>query len=170
MEPGAYLRGSARQNVLGLVQIALNPGADLLRGLAEGLRQEAVQSGVLVSGIGALRRAVFRNLRQFPASYPVRPQDRLYLEIEKPLELVSLSGWIAPRADGATEIHAHFAASTVENERIVTLGGHLTEGTVCDIKVVAAVLVLQPDRLQAGIESQSKTYDLCFERGGGSQI
>jgi len=65
------------------------------------------------------------------------------------MELVSLTGWIAPRVDGGAEIHAHFAASTVQNETVVTLGGHLTEGTICGIKVVVAILVLDDGSLYA---------------------
>jgi predicted DNA-binding protein with PD1-like motif len=96
----------------------------------------------------------------FPEKFPVNPEDRLYLDITAPMELVSLTGWIAPRIDGGTEIHAHFAASTVQNETVVTLGGHLTEGTVCGIKVVVAILVIEPDQIQVAMEPYSKSLDL----------
>jgi hypothetical protein len=35
-------------------------------------------------------------------------------------------GWIATTTDDKTEIHAHFPASTVMNDEVVTLGGHLS--------------------------------------------
>ena len=54
-----------------------------------------------------------------------------------------------PGIGGGTDIHAHFAASTVQNETVVTLGGHLTEGTICGIKVVVAILVLDDGSLYA---------------------
>jgi len=143
-----------------LLQFRIKAGSDLLQAIAEGVQAEGVQAGVFVSGLGALRRAVFRNLRVFPEKFPVNPEDRLYLDITAPMELVSLTGWIAPRLDGGTEIHAHFAASTVQNETVVTLGGHLTEGTVCGIKVVVAILVIEPDQIQVAMEPYSKSLDL----------
>lgn len=143
-----------------VLQFRIKPGSDLLQAIAEGIQAEGVQSGVFVSGLGALRKAIFRNLRVFPEKFPVNPEDRLYLEITAPMELVSLTGWIAPRLDGGAEIHAHFAASTVQNETVVTLGGHLTEGTICGIKVVVAILAIESDQVQAAMEPYSKSLDL----------
>lgn len=143
-----------------VLQFRIRPGSDLLQAIAEGVQAEGVPAGVFVSGLGALRKAIFRNLRVFPEKFPVHPEDRLYLEITVPMELVSLTGWIAPRLDGGTEIHAHFAASTVQNETVVTLGGHLTEGTICGIKVVVAILVIESDQAQAAMEPYSKSFDL----------
>lgn len=143
-----------------VLQFRIKPGSDLLQAVAEGIQAEGVPAGVLVSGLGALRKAVFRNLRVFPEKFPVTPEDRLYLEITAPMELVSLTGWIAPRADGGTEIHAHFAASTVQDETVVTLGGHLTEGTVCGIKVVVALLVTSADQARAAMDPHSRSVDL----------
>ena len=85
--------------------------------------------------------------------------------MEKPMELVSLMGWIAPKKGGGVEVHAHFSASTVENESIVTLGGHLTEGTICGIKVVIAILALNDARVWAGKDPETQTFDIYFENG-----
>jgi len=145
-----------------VVQFRIKPGSDLLKAIAEALKAERVRAGVFVSGLGALRKGIFRNLKVFPEKFPVRPEDRLYLEITTPMELVSLTGWIAPRGDGGSEIHAHFAASTVQNDTVVTLGGHLTEGTICGIKVVVAVLVIGEDRVHAAVDQHSKSFDISF--------
>lgn len=144
-----------------LYQVRLQPGADLLQGITEAIAAAGIRAGVFVSGLGALRRAVFRNLKVFPDTYPVTPSDRLYLRVEAPMELVSLTGWIAPGADGV-EVHAHFAASTVRDETVATLGGHLTEGTICGIKCVVAVLVIDPGSVRAGTDPETKTTDLFF--------
>ena len=152
--------------VLRVVQFRIKPGSDLLQAIAEALAAEGVRNGIFVSGLGALRKAVFRNLKVFPEKFPVTPEDRLYLEITAPMELVSLTGWVAPRADGAVEIHAHFAASTVRDETVVTLGGHLTEGTVCGIKVVVAVLVAAADHARAELEPHSQSLDLFLGNAG----
>jgi predicted DNA-binding protein with PD1-like motif len=157
------LESIGSQNVKRIVQFRAKPDADLLAALEAAAEAENIQSGVIVSGLGALKRAVFRNLRWFPESYPVTPEDRLYLEVEKPMELVSLGGWLAPKETGGAEVHAHFAASTVEGDRVVTLGGHLTEGTICGIKVVAAILVLDDEASYAAVDPATQTLDVFFK-------
>ncbi len=149
-----------------VAQFRLKPGADLLGGITQALAEERVRAGVFISGLGALQKAVFRNLKVFPASYPVTPADRLYLEVTAPMELVSLTGWIAPAVDGTVEIHAHFAASLVQDDTVVTMGGHLTEGTLCGIKVVGAVLVLDEGRLHADLDPASRSRDVFFTPPG----
>ena len=159
----SYLAGIGSQRIERLVQFRIKPDADLLAAIEEAIEAEGIRAGVILSGLGALKKAVFRNLRWFPKSYPVTPEDRLYLEMEKPMELVSLMGWIAPKKGGGVEIHAHFSASTVEDDRIVTLGGHLTEGTVCGIKVVVAILVPAGDSVYADEDGETRTFDIFFK-------
>jgi predicted DNA-binding protein with PD1-like motif len=78
------------------------------------------------------------------------------------MELVSLTGWVAPRADGGVEIHAHFAASTVRDDTVVTPGGRLTEGTVCGIKVVVALLVIDESSARAERDESTRSLDIFF--------
>jgi predicted DNA-binding protein with PD1-like motif len=154
-----------------MVQFRIKPDSDLLAAIAEALEAEGVRAGTFVSGLGALKKAIFRNLKVFPEKYPVTPEDRLYREVTTPMELVSLTGWVAPAPGGGVEIHAHFAASTVENETLLTLGGHLTEGTICGIKVVVAVLVLDEGSVYADQDPASKATDIFFgpkPRGRGN--
>jgi len=158
----SHLAGIGSQGIERLVQFRVKIGADLLAAIEEAIEAEGIRAGVIVSGLGALEKAVFRNLRWFPKNYPVTPQDRIYLEMEQPMELVSLMGWIAPKKGGGVEIHAHFSASTVEDDRIVTMGGHLTEGTVCGIKVVVAILVLTDGSVYADEDGETKTFDIFF--------
>jgi predicted DNA-binding protein with PD1-like motif len=162
------------QPIRRLVQFRASPGASLLGAIEAAAAAEAVRAGVIVSGIGALRRAVFRNLKNFPAEFPVNPRDRLYLDISKPMELVSLTGWIAPRPDGALEVHAHFSASMVENETVVTLGGHLTRETECGIKVAVALLVVAPEEVLSVKDPDSRSMDILLGThagdGGGKLV
>jgi predicted DNA-binding protein with PD1-like motif len=156
------IEGIGSQNIERLVQFRVKPNADLLRAIEEAVDAEGVRAGVIVSGLGALKKALFRNLKVFPKSYPVTPKDRLYLEITTPMELVSLAGWIAPKTGGGVEVHAHFSASTVENDTVVTLGGHLTEGTICGIKVVVAILVLAEGGVYADKDRNTKSFDIFW--------
>jgi predicted DNA-binding protein with PD1-like motif len=157
------LESIGSQKIERLVQFRAKPSADLLTAIEQATEREGIKAGVIVSGLGALKKAVFRNLKWFPKNYPVTPQDRLYLEVERPLELVSLMGWIAPKKSGGVEIHAHFSASTVEKENLVTLGGHLTQGTICGIKVVIAILVLADARVYVAEDPTTQSCDIYFE-------
>ena len=148
------------QAVQRLIQFRARPEAPLLAAIDEAVRCEGIGAGVIVSGLGALKQAVFRNLKHFPSQFPVTPDDRLYLKVEKPMELVSLTGWIAPRDDGAPEIHAHFAASLVASDSVVTMGGHLTDETICGIKVVVAILVVAPENVRAAMDPETRSHDL----------
>ena len=160
----SHLESIGSQSIERLVQFRVKPDADLLAAIEEAIEAEGIRAGVIVSGLGALKKGVFRNLRWFPKNYPVTPQDRLYMEMEQPMELVSLMGWIAPKKDGGVEIHAHFSASTVEDDSIVTLGGHLTEGTVCGIKVVISILVLTDGSVYADEDNETRTFDIFFKK------
>ena len=150
------------QQILQVVQFRAKPGASLLLAIEEAVESENIRAGIIVSGLGALQSAVFRNLKHFPAAYPVKPEDRLYLKVSRPMELVSLTGWIAPKKDGETEVHAHFSASMVENENIVTLGGHLTHETICGIKVVVAILEVEPEGVMAAKDPKTQSNDIFF--------
>ncbi len=159
-----FIEGIGSQNIERLVQFRIKPDVDLLKAIEEAVKAEGVRAGVIVSGLGALKKALFRNLKVFPKSYPVTPEDRLYLEVTTPMELVSLSGWIAPKTGGGVEVHGHFSASTVTNDTVVTLGGHLTEGTICGIKVVVAILVLAERGVCADMDEKTQSFDIFWDQ------
>ncbi len=158
-----FIEGIGSQNIERLVQFRVRPDVDLLKAIEEAIKAEGVRAGVIVSGLGALKKALFRNLKVFPKSFPVTPKERLYLEVTAPMELVSLGGWIAPKTGGGVEVHAHFSASTVEKDTVVTLGGHLTAGTICGIKVVVAILVLAEGAVYADKDGNTKSFDIFWD-------
>ena len=160
------IEGSGFSQIQRLFQFRIKSDADLLQAISEAVSAEGISAGVFVSGLGALKKAIFRNLKVFPEKYPVTDEDRLFLEVTSPMELVSLTGWIAPKAGGGLEVHAHFAASTVQDETVVTMGGHLTEGTICGIKCVIAVLVIDGDSIHADQDEKTKSFDLFFRPHG----
>ena len=154
------------QAIRRVMQFRARRGVSLLGAIEEAVQTEEIRAGVIISGLGALEKAVFRNLRHFPRQFPVRPADRLYLEVARPMELVSLTGWIAPQTDGGVEIHAHFAASLVEGDTVATLGGHLTHETLCGIKVVVAILEVSPESVAAREDPDTRTADLFLLADG----
>jgi predicted DNA-binding protein with PD1-like motif len=135
-------------------------GVDLLEAIYEVVKREKIQKGLILMGIGALKKAVFRNLKIFPREYPVTPKDRIYFEVQKPLELLSLSGYIVPRVNGEPHVHAHFSASTVMGDSIATYGGHLDQGTITFVKAAVAIGVLEGIAMGKKWVEERKTEDL----------
>jgi predicted DNA-binding protein with PD1-like motif len=146
MALGELLEGVGRGNLGAVVMARISMDVDLLAAIEELVRREGIGKGIILMGIGALRKAVFRNLRVFPQAYPIGPKDRLYYEVEGPLEITSLTGYVVPQRDGTPLVHAHFSASTVRDERAVVFGGHLGPGTITFVKgaVVLAELADMP--------------------------
>ena len=97
-----------------------------------------------------------------PADYKLDDRHRLYLELEQPLEIVALSGWVATKEDGVAEVHLHFSASTVIKDQIVTLAGHLTPGTLTSVKVVVAIGVLADSTMKASIDPRTGQIEVDF--------
>lgn len=135
---------------------------DLLEGIGELVKKEKIRSGMILSGIGALKKAIFRNLKVLPPDLNVEKHHRLYLELEQPMEIVSLTGWIATKEDGEPEIHAHFSASTVIDDRVVTLGGHLTDGAITSVKVVVMIGVIEETDMHAALDPRLNQIDVQF--------
>src|SRR4030042_5816003 len=135
-------------------------GVDLLEAIYEVVKREKIQKGLILMGIGALKKAVFRNLKIFPREYPVTPKDRIYFEVQKPLELLSLAGYIVPRVNGEPHVHANFSASTVMGDSIATYGGHLDQGTITFVKAAVAIGVLEGIAMGKKWVEERKTEDL----------
>lgn len=97
--------------------IRLDDGQDLFEALSGIAQREDVRAGVVVAGIGMVRRATIG----YWDGTRYQPQ-----ELTVPHEVVALHGSIA-RADGAPSIHLHIAAAGPDH-RVV--GGHLIQATV----------------------------------------
>ena len=152
--------GNGRMNRIVMGKLGVD--IDLLQGIEELVKREGVRTGVILSGIGALKKATFRNLKVLPPDFKIEKHHRLYLELEQPMEIVSLTGWIATGEDGGAEVHAHFSASTVMEDGVVTLGGHLVPGTLTSVKVVIAIGVVEETNIRAGLDPRINQIDLKF--------
>ena len=160
MDQGALLEGIGSGKIGRIVMARIPIGADLLDAINEVIRREKIQKGLILMGIGALQKAVFRNLKVFPKEYPVTPKDRLYFEIQMPLELLSLTGYVVPQVNGEPHVHVHFSASTVTGDTLATYGGHLDRGTITFVK--AAVVIAELKGIEMGKKwvEERKTEDL----------
>lgn len=156
------LEGIGKGRLDRIVMGKLRMDVDLLEGIEELVKKEKIRTGVILSGIGALKKATFRNLKILPSDLKVEKHHRLYLELEQPMEIVSLTGWIATREDGEPEIHAHFSASTVMEDRVVTLGGHITPGTITSVKVVVAIGIIEDTDIRASLDPRLNQFDVLI--------
>ena len=161
MESGhRLLEGIGRGRIDRIVMGKLKMDIDLLEGIQELVKREGIRTGVILSGIGALKKATFRNLKVLPPDLKVERHHRLYFDLEQPMEIVSLTGWIATKEDGDLEVHAHFSASTVIGDSVVTLGGHLIPGVVTSVKVVVVIGVVEDTNIQAGLDPRINQMDV----------
>jgi predicted DNA-binding protein with PD1-like motif len=156
----SLLEGIGRGQMNRIVMGKLGVDIDLLQGIEELVKREGVRTGVILSGIGALKKATFRNLKILPPDLKVEKHHRLYLELEQPMEIVSLTGWMATREDGEVEVHAHFSASTVVEDKVVTLGGHLISGIITSLKVVVVIGVIEESNIKAGLDPRINQTDV----------
>ncbi|MCI4336038.1 MAG: DNA-binding protein [Thermoplasmata archaeon] len=97
--------------------LRLDEGQDLFATLAAFATEESIRAGVVVSGIGMLRRATlgYWNGREYSP-----------MELKVPHELVALHGSIAV-VDGAPSIHLHASVSGPEHQ---TVSGHVMQATI----------------------------------------
>jgi predicted DNA-binding protein with PD1-like motif len=156
------LEGMGRGRMERIIMGKLRMDIDLLEGIQELVKKEGIRTGLILSAVGALKKATFRNLKTLPPDLKVEKNNRLYLTLEQPLEIVSLTGWIATREEGEVEVHAHFSASTVNRDQIVTLGGHLIPGAITSIKVVVAIGIIEETNIEAGLDPRINQFDVKF--------
>ena len=59
-------------------------------------------------------------------------------------------------------IHAHFSASTVVDDKVISLGGHLTKGTITSIKNVVTIGVIEDTDIKAALDPKVNQVDVDF--------
>ncbi len=160
MEQSSLLEGISSGSFKRIVMARIPIGVDLLEAIYEVVKRENIRTGLILMGIGALSKATFRNLKIFPAEYPITAKDRIYFEVAKPLELVALTGYIVPKLNGQPHVHAHFAASTVTGETIATYGGHLEKGAITHVKAAVTIGELEGMEMGKRWVEERKTEDL----------
>ena len=67
----------------------LKPEAELILSIRKIAEEKSVKSGV-----GLLRKAELRNCKSLPEKYPITDVNRMFTTIEKPLEILAISGII----------------------------------------------------------------------------
>jgi len=113
-------------NVDEVICVGLDYGDDFHECIEQAAREEDIQSGVVLSGVGTFYRARIHYIKHtdFPA------EDE-FVEMEGPIELVSVSGIIADYRP-----HMHCAMAARGNETFI---GHLEPG--CKILYLGEVVI-----------------------------
>ena len=157
------LVGLASSELSKVLQFKVRQNEDLLLAIEEAIEKAGANSGVVILGIGALKKAIFRNLKTIPEEFPVTEQDRVYPIIERPMELLTLNGWFQRKNDNKLYIHLHFTASGVNEEGdIFTIGGHLTEGTITGLKCFITAMVTNSDNTCVSFDEDIKALDIAI--------
>ena len=111
-----------------IVMVGIRPGEMLLETIEEAIAKHDIRTGVVISGIGTLKRCHMHYV-----THTHFPSDSRFYTLEKPLELLSVSGIIV---DG--EPHLHMVVSCKEDG---VWGGHLEPGS--EVLYLAEVAILK---------------------------
>lgn len=145
-----------------IVVARIKRGNDLLMSLNKIVLDEGIKAGVILSAVGALSRASFRNVASFPNELPITDENRKYKVIEKPCEILSLSGNIGEIEDDLV-VHAHISLSFVQKNEVKSIGGHLVEGCVVFPFAEIVIAEISGIRMKKTIDDDTKTYQLFEE-------
>jgi len=116
-----------------VICLRLDYGEDVLEAVTRAAREHDLQSGVVISGIGTLYRAVMHMITT--TSFPSVDQ---IVTMEGPLEVVSIDGIIADY-----QPHLHLAISDTRG----AYGGHLEPGCLTMYLCEIAIARLEGPRL-----------------------
>ncbi len=146
------IRYVCRSGIAGRIIVArLMPDSDVLLSLRKLVEEGNVKAGVILSGVGLLRKAHLRNCRVLPNEYPITDSNRSFMSFERPLEILGLSGNIS-EVEGKPWVHAHITLSSVNDEEISVIGGHLIEG--CIVFGFAEIIIMELEKI-----SMKKDFD-----------
>lgn len=132
----------------------LEKGDDLLKSIEEGAAKNGIATGIVVSGIGSLRRASYHYI----GATTDKPRDE-YITVEKPLELVALQGILL---EGKAHLHAMIAEEGSKSH-----AGHVEEG--CIVQYLAEISIVEVADMPLGRRAGQYGTVTHFEWLEGSQ-
>ena len=111
-----------------IINLGIEPGEMLLESIIKAIEEYDIQNGIIVSGIGTFKTCNMHyiNHTDFP------PSDSMY-HLDKPLELLSVSGIIANKIP-----HLHIVVSCGKDE---VYGGHLEAES--EVAYLAEIAILK---------------------------
>lgn len=137
------------------------PGSDLLQAINSIIAEGKIENGIIVSAVGLLEKARLRNCKKLPEKYPITDVNRDFRSIEKPCEILTLSGDIYKvEGEDSIQTHAHVALSYIGDEKVSVVGGHLIEG--CIVFGFAEVYIMELTEIEMikRFDEETKTLQL----------
>jgi len=120
------------QNTGRVLIVHLSKGDDLLKCISQAVEENNIQTGIVTSAIGSLRKFRYHYIKDTKDD----PTD-IFEEVEGPLELVTADGLII---EGKPHLHA--LVSEYGSKR--TISGHLEDGS--EVQYLAEISILElPD-------------------------
>lgn len=154
-----YASGSIGRVVVG----RFAPGTELLGGIARLVEQAGITGGVILGGAASLESVRLRNVQTPPVSWPITDANRVYLDLEGPLEMLSIAGNISRREDGGLHLHAHVVVSTGAGTPGACYGGHLVEGARVLSTAEVAIAEVTGVSLMRRMDPETRTLELYPE-------
>ena len=142
-----------------IIAFRIKPESDLLKTIQKIAEEKNVKSGVIISGVGLLKQVRLRNCKTLPKEYPITDANRYFITLNKPSEILVLSGNIS-EVDGKALIHAHITLSSVEGDEVKFFGGHLTEGCIVFGQAEIFVMELKNIDMCKKFDQETKTVQL----------
>ena len=147
-----------------VVVVRLPPGADLMESLKRVATARGIRNGIILGGVASLRAAELRNVGRYPEAFPIRDPDRVFTHLDGPLELLSLSGNISEKEDGAIEVHCHGVISAGTPDA-TAFGGHLLPGLEILSTAELAIVEVVGARLRRLHDEETEVLELFPEAG-----
>jgi len=135
------------------------PGSDLLHSICTIVEKHRMKAGIVISGVGLLRKAHLRNCKALPKEYPITDKNRSFLTFDKPLEILALSGNVS-EVESETWVHIHATLSYVDGESIEIVGGHLLEGCIVFGFAEIFIMELRDIDMKKRFDEETKTPQL----------
>jgi len=114
-----------------VVIVRLKYKTDILDGLKEAVTQKNIKNAVILSGIGSVYKYHVHSVDN-----STFPSENVFYEVDKPADVVSISGYII---DG--RVHAHIGVSDSKT----SAGGHLEQGTEVFTFCIITIGILADD-------------------------
>jgi len=132
-----------------LVFIRLFPGEDIYQELKKACQKHKVQTAVVLSGLGQLKR--------FELGYFKEKGNYVPEEFEKPHELLSLTGNVSKQR-GGYNFHLH---AVLGNEEKKVVGGHLFKG---EVEVTNEIVLLKTNvKIERKLEESTGLQGMFLE-------
>ncbi|MDD2286317.1 MAG: DUF296 domain-containing protein [Paludibacter sp.] len=141
-----------------IIQFKVNIGIDVFDAFREAIITEDLRYGIVIGSCGALKSAIFNNVKEAPQSYPIEKNNLISFQCNGPMEINSLIGWYYYKEESEM-IHLHCSASRNENGIPAIYGGHLVQA-IAGPKMVITIQELIDEKLLVGFDEQCKKTDL----------